>query len=178
MNAIYELPFGERSGLAGALTSGWQIATVLLARSGLPYTVQLSSNVTRSGTGWTTNQRPNLVPGVETSGDNNGPDGWLNPAAYSDPAAGTFGNLGRNTERGPSFVQLDASLLKKTTLAGSQRIEFRVEIFNVLNTPIWAAMPGRQWLATSSFGRIANTFGRTESFGTARQIQLAVRYSF
>jgi Carboxypeptidase regulatory-like domain/TonB dependent receptor len=176
MNAIYELPIRDHTGVVGALIDGWQVSTVLLARSGLPYTVQLGT--TRSGTGWTTNQRPNLVPGVDTSGDRNGPDGWLNRAAFSDPAAGTFGNLGRNTERGPNFVQLDASLLKKTNVSENQRLEFRVEVFNVLNTPIWAAMPGRVWLTASSFGRIANTFGRTESFGTARQIQLAARYSF
>jgi hypothetical protein len=63
-------------------------------------------------------------------------------------------------------------------LRDTHKLEFRVEVFNVLNTAIWAAMPGRVWLTASSFGRIANTFGRTESFGTARQIQLAVRYSF
>ena len=86
---------------------------MLLARSGLPYTVQLGT--TRSGTGWTTNQRPNAVPGVDGTGNPDGPNGWLNIAGFSDPAAGTFGNLGRNTERGPKFVQLDMSLLKRTT---------------------------------------------------------------
>lgn len=176
LNAIYELPFGDRSGLLGSLTKGWQIATVLLARSGLPYTVQLGT--TRSGTGWTTNQRPDVVPGVEGTGDPDGPNGWLNRAAYSDPVAGTFGTLGRNTERGPRFVQLDASLLKRTTIRDTQKIEFRVEIFNLLNRPIWAAMPARTYLTAASFGNVQNTFGRTESFGTARQIQLAVRYSF
>ena len=118
------------------------------------------------------------MPGVDTSGNREGPNGWLNLAAFADPAAGTYGNLGRNTERGPSFVQLDASLLKKTTLHENQRIEFRVEVFNVLNKPIWTAMPARVFLTPASFGQIQNTFGRTESFGTARQIQLAVRYSF
>ncbi len=176
MNAIYELPFGEHDGFLGSLAEGWQIATVLLARSGLPYTVQLGT--TRSGTGWTMNQRPDAVPGVEASGDPNGPNGWLNLAAFSDPAAGTFGNLGRNTERGPNFVQLDASLLKRTTLSGNQKLEFRIEVFNVLNKPIWAVMPARVFLTPASFGNVQNTFGRTESFGTARQIQLAARYSF
>jgi hypothetical protein len=59
-----------------------------------------------------------------------------------------------------------------------KRLEFRVEVFNILNTAIWAAMPARVFLTPSSFGNIQNTFGRTESFGTARQVQLAVRYSF
>jgi hypothetical protein len=176
MNAIYELPFGRHQGVLGALTNGWQVATVLLARSGLPYTVQLGT--TRSGTGWTTNQRPNAVPGVDGTGNPDGPNGWLNIAAFSDPAPGTYGTLGRNTERGPKFVQLDMSLLKRSNLTASQRLEFRVEVFNILNLAIWAAMPARVFLTPSSFGNIQNTFGRTESFGTARQVQLAVRYSF
>lgn len=178
MNAIYELPFGQHDGFLGSLTQGWQLASVLLARSGLPYTVQLASNVTRSGTSWTTNQRPNAVPGMEGTGHPDGPNGWLNINAYSDPAAGTFGTLGRNTERGPKFVQLDMSLLKRTDLGANQKLEFRIEVFNVLNTPIWAAMPARQFLTPTSFGNVQNTFGRTESFGTARQVQLAARYSF
>jgi hypothetical protein len=176
LNAIYELPFGTHEGFKGAVANGWQIATVLFARSGLPYTVQLGT--TRSGTGWTTNQRPNAVPGVEGSGKPNGPNGWLNIAAFSDPAPGTFGTLGRNTERGPKFVQLDMSLLKRTTLRGAHKLEFRVEVFNILNEPIWAAMPARVFLTPTSFGNVQNTFGRTESFGTARQIQLAARYTF
>jgi hypothetical protein len=175
LNSIYELPFGDHAGFLGSLAKGWQISTVLLARSGLPYTVQLGT--TRSGTGWTTNQRPNAVPGVVSSNPD-GPNGWLNLAAFSDPAPGTYGNLARNTERGPKFVQLDASLLKRSTLHNTQKLEFRAEVFNVLNTPIWAATPARVFLTPASFGKVQNTFGRTESFGTARQIQLAVRYSF
>ena len=112
---------------------------------------------TRSGTGWTTNQRPNAVSGVDGTGDPDGPIGWLNLAGFSDPAPGTFGNLGRNTERGPRFVQLDMSLLKRTTLHGNQKLEFRIEVFNILNKPIWAAMPARVFLTPASFGNVQNT---------------------
>ena len=70
------------------------------------------------------------------------------------------------------------SLLKRTTLHEKQRLEFRIEVFNILNRAIWAAMPARVFLTPASFGNVQNTFGRTESFGTARQIQLAARYSF
>jgi hypothetical protein len=90
----------------------------------------------------------------------------------------TASNLGRNTARGPRFVQLDASLLKNTPIGDLGRLQCRVEVFNVLNTPIWATSPSATWLTPASFGLILNTFGRTESFGTARQIQLAVRFDF
>jgi outer membrane receptor protein involved in Fe transport len=171
LNSIWELPLGD-----GAWRKGWQLNTIFLARSGLPYSVQLGTS--RAGQGWFTNQRPNRVPGVDSMGDPEGPIGWLNPAAFADVAAGQYGNLARNSERGPKFVQLDVSLLKNTQIQSLGRLQLRVEVFNVLNKPIWAATPQRTFLSPASFGRVINTFGRTESLGTARQVQLAVRFDF
>ena len=170
-NAIWQLPLGE-----GRWREGWQVNGIFLVRSGFPYSVLLGTS--RAGTGWFTNQRPNVVPGVDHEGNIDGPTGWLNPAAFTDVPAGQYGNLGRNSERGPHFIQLDMSLFKNIALHGSHRIQLRVEVFNVPNNPIWAISPAATWLTQSSFGRILNTFGRTESFGTSRQIQLAVRYDF
>ena len=183
VNALYELPFGpgkrwhnHGGGLASVL-GDWQVNGVVLARSGQPYTVTLGA-VTRSGTGWTTNQRPNVVTGVDHAGVIDGPSGWLNRAAFSDPATGTFGNLGRNTERGPHFVQIDASLFKNVPLAGSQRLQLRVEVYNVINRLQLPTAPNANFLAPATFGQFFNTFGRTEGFGTSRQIQFAMRYLF
>jgi hypothetical protein len=183
VNVLYELPFGagKRWGNnSGGLTSvlgGWQVNGVVLTRSGQPYTVTLGA-VTRSGTGWTTNQRPNVVSGVDHVGVINGPTGWLNLAAFSDPVTGTFGNLGRNTERGPYFVQVDASLFKNVPLAGTQKVQLRVEAYNFINRLQLPAAPNANFLAPGSFGQFFNTFGRTEGFGTSRQIQFAVRFLF
>jgi hypothetical protein len=156
---------------------GWQINGVILARSGLPYTVTLGG-VTESGTGWTTNQRPDVVIGVDHVGVINGPAGWLNPAAFSVPATGTFGNLERNTERGPEFVQVDTSFFKNVQVAGNQKVQLRVEVFNVINRLQLPSAPNANVLAPATFGQFFNTFGRTEGFGTSRQIQFALRYQF
>jgi hypothetical protein len=183
VNGLYELPFGagkrwgNEGGFLTSVLGAWQVNGVVLARSGQPYTVTLGA-VTRSGTGWTTNQRPDAFAGVDHVGDIDGPSGWLNPAAFSDPAAGTFGTLLRNTERGPHFVQVDASLFKNVPLADSQKLQLRVEIYNVVNRLQLPAAPNANFLAPASFGQFFNTFGRTEGFGTARQIQFAVRYVF
>jgi outer membrane receptor protein involved in Fe transport len=183
VNALYELPFGvgkrwgNRGGLADRVFGGWQINGVVLARSGLPYTVTLGG-VTQSGTGWTTNQRPNVVSGVDHIGDINGPTGWLNSAAFSNPGPGTFGNLGRNTERGPRFVQVDGSFFKNVPFGGNQKVQLRVEVFNVINRLQLPSAPNANVLAPATFGQFFNTFGRTEGFGTSRQIQFAVRYTF
>jgi hypothetical protein len=171
LNSIWELPLGQ-----GRLRGGWQLNTILLARSGLPYTVNLGTS--RAGQGWFTNQRPNAVAGVKSRGNPDGPVGWLNLNAFADVASGQYGNLGRNTEYGPAFLQLDASLLKNIRVRDLGRLQFRVEVFNVPNRPIWAAAPQATYLSPASFGRVINTFGRTESFGTSRQIQMAVRFDF
>jgi hypothetical protein len=183
VNALFELPFGDgkRWGNGGGglehLIGGWQVNGVVLAHSGRPYTVTLGA-VTRSGTGWTTNQRPDAVGGVDRGGRNDGPNGWLNPAAFSDPAPGTFGSLGRNTERGPQFVQVDMSLFKNVRLTDSQKVQVRIEVYNVLNRLQLPSTPNANFLAPGSFGQFFNTFGRTEGFGTSRQVQFAVRYTF
>jgi hypothetical protein len=182
VNALYELPFGaaKRWGNSGGLNhllGGWQVNGVVLAHSGRPYSVTLGA-VTRSGTGWTTNQRPNVVSGVDHVGVISGPTGWLNPAAFSNPATGTFGDLGRNTERGPHFVQVDASLFKHIPLARGQKMQVRLEIYNVINRLQLPPVPNANFLALASFGQFFNTFGRTEGFGTSRQIQFALRYLF
>jgi hypothetical protein len=182
-NLLYEIPFGtgQRWGKSGGRLAsafgGWQINGVLHAHSGLPYTVTLGS-VTRSGTGWTTNQRPDVVSGVDHVGMIDGPAGWLNAAAFSDPAIGTFGSLGRNTERGPHFLQLDLSLFKNVSLFDNYKIQWRIEVYNIMNRLQLPAAPNANLLAPASFGRFFNTFGRTEGAGTSRQIQFAVRYGF
>jgi len=172
---------GKRWGNSGGglthVLGGWQVNGVVLARSGQPYTVTLGA-VTRSGTGWTTSQRPNVVSGVDHVGGINGPTGWLNPTAFSDPATGTFGSLGRNTERGPHFVQVDVSLFKNVEMVGNQNVQLRVEIYNVINRLQLPPAPNANLLAPGSFGQFFNTFGRTEGFGTSSQIQFAVRYLF
>ena len=183
VNALYELPFGsgkrwgDSSGPLTAVIGGWQINGVVLAHSGRPYSVTLGA-VTRSGTGWTTNQRPNVVNDVDHVGVINGPTGWLNSAAFSNPDAGTFGNLGRNTERGPSFLQTDVSLIKNVQLGDGQKLQLRVEVYNVINRLQLPPVPNANFLALASFGQFFNTFGRTEGFGTSRQIQFAMRYVF
>jgi Carboxypeptidase regulatory-like domain len=183
VNALYELPFGvgkrwvDSGGVVSHVLGGWQVNAVVLARSGLPYAVTLGA-VTRSGTGWTTNQRPNVVSGVDHVGEISGPAGWLNSAAFSTPAIGSFGNLARNTERGPKFVQVDASLFKNVRWAGHQRVQVRIEVFNAINRLQLPSAPNANFLAPATFGQFFNTFGRTEGFGTSRQIQFAVRYTF
>jgi hypothetical protein len=76
-------------------------------------------------------RRPNLIPGVNPYLNND--RNILNPAAFTTPAPGTFGNLPRNALRGPNFKQFDLIFNKRFRFSESMNLEFRTEIFNVFN---------------------------------------------
>ncbi|HEU0119600.1 MAG TPA: carboxypeptidase regulatory-like domain-containing protein [Bryobacteraceae bacterium] len=159
---------------AAFLTHGWQVAGLGLFRTGLA--APITQGVNTSGDGNLTNQRPNAVTGATLSALRPSPEGWYNPAALSVPPIGTFGNLGRNSGRGPSFSQVDASLSKTVPLTERQSLQLRADGFNLCNHPNFDLPNGV--FGTPSFGRILNTVGRTMGFGTARQVQLSVRWQF
>lgn len=136
-DAIIDLPFGKgqrylnENGALNKLFGGWQLNVIQSARSGFPFSVICNCGLVR----------PSLV------GDpfSNVPFGRsLNPAAFSTTlglttltnAAGEqvrFGNLGRNTFRGPSIWNTDLSLFKNTNLTEQLRVQLGIEFFNLWN---------------------------------------------
>lgn len=178
---VYELPFGKgkrfmnsATGGLNTMVSGWQVSSVGQIRSGIATSVLIGVNT--FGNGNLTNQRPNAVLGVDQYATNKNNDHWLNPAAFSIPAAGTFGNLGRNTFFGPGYAQEDLMLAKNTVLRERYAVQFRAEVFNVFNHPNFD-VPSATF-NTSTFGQVLNTFGRTLGSGVSRQIQLALKLRF
>jgi hypothetical protein len=162
------------SGFGSKLASGWHISTLGILRSGLADTVYIGTNT--FGNGAFINQRPNCIPGVDPYANPKSITDWLNPAAFSMPKAGTFGNCGRNTIYGPNFQNVDFSMLKETKLVGTRNLEFRAEFFNIFNFPAFA-QPDTEF-GTPGFGKIFTTLGRTLGAGTSRQIQFALKFSF
>ncbi len=178
---LYNLPigqgqrfFGTANGFAGRMISGWQVNTLGLIRSGIADLPLIGVNT--YGNADTTNQRPNVVAGVSTIPANQTINQFWNPAAFSIPATGTFGNAGRGTLYGPSAWDADVSLMKDTAITEKTHVEFRAEIFNIFNHPTFA-LPYNV-VGTSSFGQILSTFGSTLGFGVSRQIQLALKFKF
>jgi len=160
-SAVYSIPFGHgkkygssTSGLVNAFLGGWNVSAIANARSGIPINVLIgrpdvvfvdSAGVvyTSAGAGRTavvntpgggssrSTRRPNLLPGVDPYLNND--RSLLNPAAFTVPAPGTFGNLERNSLRGPNFRQFDLAFQKRFGLTESSNVEFRAEFFNVFN---------------------------------------------
>jgi hypothetical protein len=126
----------------------------------------------------TSAQRPDRVPGISfTPPEGKSPLHWINPAAFATLANGTWGNAGRNLDRGPGTWQLDASLEKE--LLGIERysLKFRADGFNMFNRAQYG-LPVTNWSATN-FGAITTQLNAGAT-GTATQrvFQVSLRLSY
>lgn len=174
VNGLYALPFhGNR------FVEGWQISGILSAYSGYPFTVSDGFDQFESVGGA---PRPNYVPNAPAQNGypacNNDPiigtiSLWFNPNCYALEPVGTLGNTGRNTLRGPGFFDMDIALLKDTRITERLRVQFRAEIFNILNHENFA-LPG----TTSAFSATSGVITQTAQTSTPRQIQLALKFTF
>jgi hypothetical protein len=202
-NTIYRFPRSARTGVFGSVINGWALSGILALRSGLPLTPGVNTNRSRSGVagggaipGSSNIDRPDLVPGVDpadiTKGVSRGCGGmptgtpvgtvarWYDPCAFVLQPIGTLGSAGRNIVRGPGLANLDVALTKDTALGAigpNGRIEFRAEIFNVLNRANFD-MPNRTAFSGTSSDPLPTAGQITATATTSRQIQLALRVSF
>lgn len=170
LNALWDLPWARNNRWLG----GWKLSGLAMLRSGIALNVTQPRNTVGSDNA--TNQRPDRVLGVSPYLPNPTASLWLNPAAFQVAPQGRFGNSGRHPIHGPGFFQTDLSLLKDFRIAEGRKLQFRTEVFNLFNRPNFA-QPNTV-AGTPNFGQIFNTLGRTIGSGTARQIQLVLRFEF
>ncbi len=183
-NWVYELPIGpgrsylQAGGVAGKLLGGWSLSGIATAQTGLPVNVTVTRKASDMLDGNSSNQRPDLVPGVPIYAANQTISNWFNPAAFAVPAKNTWGNLGRNIARGPGYWEVDTALEKKTAVSERVSLKFRFEAFNLLNHPIFAN-PASNLASASSFGVITKP-KNTGAVGTGlpRRIQFMLRLEF
>lgn len=174
-NYVYDLPIGTGKALAGsagrvanAIIGNWQMTGIFTWQTGNPLTPTVSGS--RSNVGGT--DRPNAVAGVDPNlpGNQRSPDRWFNTSAFALQPANFFGNAGRGTIAGPSVTQLDFSLYKNFPLFESRKLQFRAEMFNIMNHPNFA-LPDVT-INSATVGRITST--NTSS----RQIQFGMKLNF
>ena len=132
LSASYELPFHSAGRWRGKILNGWQVNGIATFETGFPFTPQLGSN--RSGDANTRNpDRPSLNPTFTGPVVLGAPTQWFNPNAFIVPAAGTWGDLGRGVYTGPGLANVDLSLFRNIALSERLRLQFRSEVFNLLN---------------------------------------------
>jgi hypothetical protein len=162
----YELPAFNRGGRVGPLLlRGWQVNTVAMWQTGLPFTVINATPLSNTGGADRPNQVANPVvahPTVEQ---------WFDPAAFAAQPVNTAGNTGRNTLHGPPQRQLDLSVFRNLRTSAQTWLQLRAEIFNVTNTPNFA-VPNSNF-GTPGFGSITSTGN-----GIPRQMQFAAKLLF
>ncbi len=186
INAIYALPFGQGQyfgtnlqGWSNKLISDWSVSGVLTAQSGFPFTPQLSYNPSNNGD--TRNPvRPFLNPNFSGPVVLGHPNQWFNPAAFLAPPSnsGFYGNVGRDTYIGPGLATWDFSVLRDTAIRERLNLQFRAEIFNLLNranfnTPNLIVFTPPT--ATNPTGLSGTAGAITSTSTTSRQIQFGLK---
>src|SRR5881396_3575395 len=184
-NFSYQLPFGSgqrfgsgASGWVNRLIGGWQWNGIVTAQSGFPITPLIGFNNSGTGDGGVVDV-PNLNPNFKGPVILGRVDHWFDPRAFTVPLAGTFGNAGRSTFRGPGLFNLDTSLFKRIPIRESVTLQFRAEAFNVLNHVNFAFPNQVVFQGNSANYGYSESAGEITNTATAsRQIQFALKLLF
>jgi outer membrane receptor protein involved in Fe transport len=171
-SGVYALPFKQN-----ILVKGWQMSGGLLAQSGSPWNVTVGFD--QAGDVVAGSERPNLVLPANSIITGSVTQ-WANPAGFSLPAPGTFGNLQRDFLNGPGTVNLNYAVMKETPIREGVRLQFRAEFFNLLNHANFALPNASAFVQTADGGGAPNpTFGKiTATTTSSRQIQFALKLLF
>ncbi|HEY4049926.1 MAG TPA: carboxypeptidase regulatory-like domain-containing protein [Acidobacteriaceae bacterium] len=180
ISIVYGLPFGrgKRFGhglgnLGNAAVSGWSVNSLVLLQGGFPFTPQLSYNPSNNGD--TRNPvRPFVNPNFTGSAIIGKPAQWFNPNAFLQPPpnSGFYGNLRRDTLTGPGLATWDFSAVKETALHERLTLQFRSEIFNLLNRANFNT-PNLIVFTPSGISGTAGVITSTST--TSRQVQFALK---
>jgi hypothetical protein len=163
------------------LGGGWGLSWIVTAQSGRPIPIVTANDTTNR---FYFNQRPNVVAGVNpVLSDWNPVSGYLNPLAFSQPADGTFGDLGRDSIFGPNYWNADFSVSKSTPLFEGLNLQLRAEFFNIFNHPNFALPNGSITPGVGPIGTISQTPDVAQGNpglggGGPRVIQVAAKFVF
>ncbi len=166
---LYQLPVGPdrrwlKDGPLSQVLGGWQISGIFAAQTGSPINITMSAAALNAPEN---TQRPDVSGKPAVLGAVGPGVLWFDTSVFSSPAPNTFGNAARNgVLDGPAYVNLDATIAKLFSVGKRVRGEFRVDIFNITNTPHFMNPNGTYLSAT--FGQITSTMPgseRTMRFG-------------
>jgi hypothetical protein len=186
LSAVYQLPFGagkrmlSTPGVMRTILGGWSLSALGSVQTGLPFniTIDRANGVVPGVFAISGAERPNYIFGVPlTPPGGSRPQQWVNPAAFTTPAPGTFGTLGRNAFRAPGISQLDLALAKEVSLSERTRLRFRADAFNIFNRAQYGA-PNAD-VSQVNFGVITTTISNyATGRGTPREFQLSAKVIF
>jgi hypothetical protein len=175
----WDLPwFKHPDNWYGHILGNWQVNGITTLMSNTPFTIYDSSNPSLQGSAPEISgffsSRPNIVGNPNTGACPGGtavrsPQCWFNTGAFQHAATGQFGDVGRNTMKGPAFQQWDFSAIKTIPIREAMSLQFRGEIFNIFNN-VNFALPNND---INSPG-----FGQIQAAQPGRIVQLALKLQF
>ncbi|MGH9402054.1 MAG: carboxypeptidase regulatory-like domain-containing protein [Terriglobia bacterium] len=172
---VWMLPaLSGANGFARGVLGGWEFNGIVTGQSGGPFTITAGKDQSNTGLG---QDRAVEVAGVQPFASNqfascakNPPCvNYLNPAAFAQPAVGTFGMLGKDSFYGPDLFTWDMGLFKNFALTERLNLQFRAEFFNVFN---------RANFNNPASSETSGTFGDITGAGDPRIGQLALKLVF
>ena len=174
-NTAYSLPLGKgktylTDGVASTIFGGFQVNSIVTARSGIVINPLDNINSDRANAGGGA-QRVNFVSDPN-KGATHSLASYFNPAAFQEAAPGTYGNSGLNSLRGPGFWDVDLSLFRDVALTERAKLQLRVETFNLFNHPN-LGNPG-----SAPVGGFNNSITSTSANYVPRVTQLAAKLIF
>jgi hypothetical protein len=158
---------GSTNRLADTVLGGWQVQTIIVLRSGTPYTPIVSTDVANTGVA---SQRPNKNSAGGSTTFHKSLTNWFDKTAYVVAPTLTYGTVKANILQSDAFRQYDASLFKNFTLPGESTLSFRAEFFNLPNTT--------SFNAPSSTIDASTCCTITATSIPSRDIQFALKYNF
>jgi hypothetical protein len=150
-------------GWRGSLLKGWTITSQVTTGSGLPLTPYYLT--TTPGTGYSGAIRASLTGTTADAAEGY----YLNPAAYTTPAPGEWGNAGRNSARGPAQFAMDAGITRTFSFGSRLNMDWRIDATNVLN---YVTFSGVNTLVGSP------QFGLPSAANQMRRVQTSLRMRF
>jgi hypothetical protein len=193
----YDIPAPKLSSFANAIVRGWSTEDFIVARSALPENIFYLTTFNPFLNGASTEVRPDVVPGepLYLFGAQFPGGKAFNPAAFTPPPADANGfptrqgDLGRNALRGFGAVQWDFAVHRDFPIHESLRLQFRAELFNVLNHPNFG--PPSAIVDQPNFGLASQMLGQSlggivgaggfdplYQIGGPRSVQFALKFIF
>ena len=178
----WNLPwFNHPENWYGYILGDWQVNGITTLMSNTPFTVYDSSNPSVQGSAPEISgffsSRPNLIDNPNSGAcQQNGvavpvrtPGCWFNTSAFQQAQPGQFGNVGRNSLKGPAFQQWDFSAIKTIAIHEAASLQFRAEFFNIFNN-VNFRLPNND-INSPNFAQI-------QAAQPGRVVQLALKFQF
>jgi len=168
---VWDIPSGHLTGVAKRVLGGWQLNGIWAWRGGLPISVYSGNDNSGSGVG---SDRADIVGNGTAQLSSSRSHAamiqeWFDTSRFTQNAAGSFGNSGRDILRGPKSFNIDLGLLKNTKITEKTSLQFRSEFFNAFNN-VNFGMPDSY--------QNSGTFGQITSASAGRIIQFGMKFIF